>query len=91
MPSTVRKWIEQNLQDEDFAQMYVQEKAKIELANAIIDARKRKNLRQVDLTQMTGIKQSEISKIENAQVYPNLLTIIKIFDALDLKIQVLSK
>ena len=91
MSGNVKKWIDQNLHDEVFAETYYQEKAKIELANAIIDGRKRKKLRQVDLTQITGIKQSEISKIENAQVYPNLLTIIKIFDALDLKIQVLPK
>lgn len=91
MSGTVKKWIEQNLQDDVFAETYHQEKAKIELANTIIDARKRKNLRQIDLTKLTGIKQSEISKIENAQVYPNLLTIIKIFDALDLKIQAVPK
>jgi HTH-type transcriptional regulator / antitoxin HipB len=91
MPSTVGKWIKQNLHDEVFAETYYQERAKIELANTIISARKSKNLRQVDLTRITGIKQSEISKIENAQVYPNLLTIIKIFNALDLKIQAIPK
>lgn len=91
MPTAVKKWIDKNLHDEEFAKTYYQEKAKIELANAIILARKKKKMRQVDLTQITGIKQSEISKIENAQVYPNLLTIIKIFNALDLKLQALPR
>lgn len=89
--STIKEWITQGLQDEEFAKAYFHEKAKIELANAIITARKRKHIRQIDLMNKTGIKQSEISKIENAQVYPNLLTLLRIFDALDLKIEVLPK
>ena len=39
MPTTVKKWIDNNLHDEEFAKTYYQEKAKIELANAIILAR----------------------------------------------------
>lgn len=91
MPTIVKKWIDKNMHDEEFAKTYYQEKAKIELANAITLARKKKKLRQIDLTEITGIKQSEISKIENAQVYPNLLTIIKICSALDLKVQALPR
>ncbi len=89
--STLDKWIEQSLDDSEFAETYAFEKAKVELANAIIMARKRKHIRQIDLMNKTGIKQSEISKIENAQVYPNLLTLLRKFDALDLKMEVLPK
>ena len=87
MSSEVKKLINENLRNEEFADAYAQEKAKIQLANAIVEARKKKQLRQIDLTDLTGIKQSEISKIENALVYPNLSTLLKILAVLDLELK----
>lgn len=86
MKSKIKTWIQEDMKDPEFVKAYEFEMAKIEIANAIINARKKYNLKQTDLMKLTGIKQSEISKIETAQVYPNLSTLLKLLKALDLKL-----
>ena len=57
-----------------------------ELIEAIVDTRKSKGLSQKQLAEMTGLKQPAIARIENNTNSPQLDTIIKIADALGLKI-----
>jgi transcriptional regulator with XRE-family HTH domain len=63
------------------------EKAIIE---KIIEVRKLKGISQKELADMTGLKQSAIARIEKRVNSPQLDTVIKIADALDLKIDLIS-
>ena len=56
----------------------------------IVDFRKHKGITQKELADMCGLKQPAIARIENRVNSPQLDTIIKIFDALDLKIEVIQ-
>lgn len=52
-------------------------KLEVELIQAAIDARKNANLTQRELSEMSGIKQPNIAKIENLKRSPRAITLIK--------------
>ena len=60
------------------------------IINTIISTRKKKGLTQKEVAKMTGLKQPAIDRIENNVNSPQLDTLIKILDALDLKIEINS-
>lgn len=60
------------------------------IINTIISTRKKKGLTQKEVAEMTGLKQPAIARIENNVNSPQLDTLIKILDALDLKIEINS-
>jgi len=56
------------------------------LGYAIKEARKKRNLTQEQLGELVGVKKSQISKIENSATDARFATILKVFKALDAKI-----
>lgn len=56
------------------------------LGNAIKQARKEKNLTQEQLGELVGVKKAQISKIENRATDARFSTILKVFNALDVKV-----
>lgn len=54
---------------------------------AIYAARKARGLRQIDLAELSGIAQSDISRIERGQIAPTAPTLLKLADALGAQIQ----
>lgn len=53
------------------------------IGQAMRECRKRRKISQRDIEDTCGIARSLMSRYENDQVYPNLLTLISIADALD--------
>jgi ribosome-binding protein aMBF1 (putative translation factor) len=60
--------------------------ARAELGEQLHAARTAKSLSQPALSAVTGIQQSEISRIESGAANPTVATISKLADALDLKL-----
>jgi HTH-type transcriptional regulator/antitoxin HipB len=56
------------------------------IAKAIKQARKERHLTQEELGQLVGVKKAQISKLENSVTDARLETIIKVFKALNAKI-----
>jgi len=56
------------------------------IGEAIKQARKERHLTQEELGQLVGVKKSQISKIENSLTDARFETIIKVFKALNAKI-----
>lgn len=56
------------------------------LGHAIKEARKERNLTQEQLGELVGVKKAQISKIENNATDARFATILKVFKALDAKI-----
>jgi len=56
------------------------------LGEAIKQARKERNLTQEELGLLVGVKKAQISKLENSLTDARFETIIKVFKALDAKI-----
>jgi transcriptional regulator with XRE-family HTH domain len=53
----------------------------------IYGARKARNLRQIDLAELSGVTQADISRIERGQVAPTTQTLLKLTAALGVEIQ----
>ncbi len=56
------------------------------LGEAIKEARKKRHLTQEELGELVGVKKSQISKLENSLTDARFETIIKVFKALNAKI-----
>lgn len=56
------------------------------LGNAIKQARKERHLTQAELGQLVGVKKAQISKLENSLTDARFETIIKVFKALNAKV-----
>ena len=56
------------------------------IGHAIKEARKVRNLTQEQLGELVGVKKAQISKIENNATDARFATILKVFRALDAKI-----
>ncbi len=56
------------------------------LGQAIKDARKKRNLTQEQLGKIVGVKKAQISKLENSLTDARFETIIRVFKALNAKI-----
>ena len=62
--------------------------ARVELMIALSKARKEKGLTQKKLSEMTGVRQSAISRLENGDTPNQIDTLIKLFAAMNMKMQV---
>lgn len=63
----------------------------MESVGKIMAARDRKRLSQRDLSELTGIPQKTISRIENGIDIPKIPTLIKLAVALDLELTLIDK
>lgn len=55
----------------------------IQVGNAVLAARAKKGLSQMELSEITGIDQSDISKIERGVANPSVGTLTRIAEAVD--------
>ena len=74
-----RDSLNEQLKDEEFRKEY-------ESLKAIIEERKDKNIKQKELSDLTGITQGDISKIENGNANPSLKTLKKLAAAFGKKL-----
>ncbi|MGN0426034.1 MAG: helix-turn-helix domain-containing protein [Acetatifactor sp.] len=63
---------QQLLSDPDVRAAYDELQPEYDIIQALIDARKSKNMTQKDLSEATGITQADISRIENGTRNPSL-------------------
>ena len=61
---------------------------KYQLMMMVLKARDEQNLTQFDLAERTGIRQSNISRIEKGQAMPSITTLSKIAHGLGKKLQI---
>ena len=73
--SDYKKHLENQLEDPDFAAEWELQRPEREYIKAIIAARLELNLTQKELANKTGIRQSNISRIENGNSSPTIATL----------------
>ena len=59
-----------------------------QIASQILAARKQRNLTQLELAQLSGVQQADISRIENGQSFPTTETLAKLLQALQAKVKI---
>ena len=74
----LQRYLEEQLKDPEFAAEWERQRPEREYIMAIIDARYEQNLTQKELAEKTGIRQSNISRIENGNCSPTIATLQQI-------------
>ena len=88
MGKNFRETLKEQLKNPEFKIEYDALSTEYQLINAILDARKAANMTQKQLAEMTGIAQSDISKIENGNANPSLKTIERIASGMGMTVRV---
>ncbi|MDR2900855.1 MAG: helix-turn-helix transcriptional regulator [Treponema sp.] len=83
-----RKHLEEHLQDPDFTLEWEQQRPEREYIKAIVAARMEQHLTQKELAQKIGIRQSNISRIENGNCSPTIATLQLIASGLGKKLHI---
>lgn len=90
---TLTEALKEQMNDETFRKEYEFLEPEYELISSLIDARKLSNITQKQLSDATGIAQSDISKIENGSGNPTIKILKRLADGLgmNLKIEFVAK
>ena len=70
------------MKDPDFKKEWESLEPEFQIIRAMIDARNEKGITQKELSSITGITQSDISKLENGTANPSVRTLQRIAEAL---------
>ena len=89
----LRKVLQEQMKNEDFRKEYNFLKLEYEFISSLIDVRKLRKITQKELSDVTGIAQSDISKIENGSGNPTVKILQRLADGLgmNLKIEFVAK
>lgn len=90
---TLTEALKEQMKDATFRKEYEFLEPEYELISSLIDARKLSNITQKQLSDATGIAQSDISKIENGSGNPTIKILKRLADGLgmNLKIEFVAK
>ena len=86
--SDFNKYLSEQMQDPEFAAEYERQRPAREYTKAIIDARSEQNITQKELAERTGIRQSNISRIENGSCSPSINTLQEIAAGMGKKLHI---
>ena len=84
----LKEYKESRMKDPDFAKAYEEIQPEMSIIRAIIDARISKNMTQKELSQKTGIDQTEISRIENGTRNPSIKLLQRLADGMDMVLNI---
>lgn len=73
--SDLKKYLEKQMQNPEFSAEHDASMAEFEVMRALISARNEANLTQKELAERSGVRQSNISRIENGTSVPNIATL----------------
>lgn len=76
--SDFRKYLDQQMKDPEFAAEYEAMQPEYEAIRAVIAARLESHMTQKELAEKTGIRQSNISRIESGASSPTIETLARI-------------
>ncbi len=83
-----RKNLDKKLKDPERKAKWDQNAPEYQLINALLTARKRKNITQKELAERTGITQPDISRLENGRGNPSLRTLNILAKGLGMKLKI---
>ena len=85
---TLKEYKEIRMQDPEFAKEYTEILPELNVIRALIDARVSQNLTQKELSERTGIAQTEISKLENGTRNPSIRLLQRLADGMGMVLNV---
>ena len=82
------KYLDEQLQNPEFKKEWDENELEYQLMMMILKARNEQNLTQSEIAERTGIRQSNISRIEKGQALPSISTLCKIARGLGKQLQI---
>lgn len=76
------------MKDPEFVKAYEDLQPEMDIVKAILDARIKQNLSQKELSKLTGINQSEISKLESGERNPSIKLLQRLADGMGLTLKI---
>lgn len=77
-------------EDKEFRNRFFHARAQDEVASSIIDLRKKRKMRQIDLAKHSGMKQSAVSRIEQADYSGwSFTTLQRVAESLDARVRII--
>ena len=73
--SDLQKYKKKQLQNPEFKAEYERTRPEFEIMHALVNARVSQNLTQKELAEKSGVRQSNISRIENGTCSPTIATL----------------
>jgi predicted transcriptional regulator len=88
MMKTLNAYLQEQLQDPEFAKEYEAIQPEMDIIKAIVDARTSQNLTQKELAARTGINQADISKLENGTRNPTINLLKRLADGMGMTLKI---
>ena len=85
---TYRSSLDDRLKDQNFRSEYENIQPEIEIIRTLVSARKEQNLTQKELSEISGINQADISKLENGNRNPSLGMLKRLACALGMTLKI---
>ena len=85
--SDFRSYLNEQLKDEEFRAEYEKLEPEFSIIQAMINARKTNNMTQKELSERTGIAQSDISKLENGNSNPTISMLQRLADGMGMTVK----
>ncbi len=80
--SDLQKYLKKQLENPEFHAEYAAGRQEFELARALVAARLAANMTQKELAEKSGVRQSNISRIENGSCSPTVATLQALADGM---------
>lgn len=84
----MQKYLEEQLKDPKFKKEYDALEPEFAVIHAILEARREKGITQKELSELTGIAQGDISKLENGSANPSVRTLERVATALGKRLKI---
>ena len=84
----LKDYKEKKMQDCEFAKAYEEIQPEMNVIRAMIEARTSQNLTQKELSERTGIAQTEISRLENGTRNPSIKLLQRLADGMGMVLNV---
>ncbi len=84
----MQKYLDEQLKNPEFKKEYDTLEPEFAIIRAILNARREKGITQKELSERTGIAQSDISKLENGSANPSVKTLKRVAAALGKKVKI---
>ena len=86
--SDFQNYLHRQLEDPEFKKEYEASQGEYEIMHALIEARLQSGMTQQELAEHSGIRQSNISRIENGNCIPTLTTLQALAAAMGKKLSI---
>ena len=87
----LKEYKTRKMQEPEFADAYEEVQAEMNIVRALVDARISRNLSQKELSEKTGITQTEISRLENGTRNPTVRLLQRLADGMDMVLDISFK